>query len=284
MQKLKDIRLVKKNLMCVMAMGMVCIPVNAINYEKNDNGVTVHITKGSATSPKLVRLQVMGDKIIRVSATADNQFADRQSLIIVDQPSYSNYTVKEEGDKVVVSTGKINGYVLSTTGEVWFTDSKGKVIARDQKGGGKTFTPYEVTQIHADGKPETYKGWSMRQVFENLDNSEAIYGLGQHQADEWNYKGKNEELFQYNTKVTIPFIVSSNNYGILLDNYSLSRFGNPKDYSQLHEVFTLRDKDGKEGALTGTYKAPGQETLVRREDSIYFENLKSAKNLYMKVP
>ena len=189
----------------------------------------------------------MGDKIIRVSATAEDKFADRQSLIIVDQPSYSNYTVKEEGDKVIVSTGKLNGYVLSTTGEVWFTDSKGKVIARDQKGGGKTFTPYEVTQIHADGKPETYKGWTMRQVFENLDNSEAIYGLGQHQADEWNYKGKNEELFQYNTKVSIPFVVSSNNYGILLDNYSLSRFGNPKDYSQLHKVFTLRDKDGKEG-------------------------------------
>lgn len=280
MHKLKKMSLgMRKKLLCAIAIGMVCVPASAINYEKTDKGVTVHVTKGSATSPKLVRLQVMGDKIIRVSATADNQFADRQSLIIVDQPSYSNYTVKEEGDKVVVSTGKINGYVLSTTGEVWFTDSKGKLIARDQKGGGKTFTPYEVTQIHADGKPETYKGWTMRQVFENLDNSEAIYGLGQHQADEWNYKGKNEELFQYNTKVSIPFIVSSNNYGILLDNYSLSRFGNPKDYSQLHKVFTLRDKDGKEGALSGTYKAPGQETLVRREDSIYFENLKSAKNL-----
>ena len=222
MQKVKNMSLgMRKKFLCAMAMGMVCIPAMAINYEKTDNGVTVHITKGSATSPKFVRLQVMGDKIIRVSATADNQFADRQSLIIVDQPSYSNYTVKEEGDKVVVSTGKINGYVLSTTGEVWFTDSKGKLIARDQKGGGKTFSPYEVTQIHADGKPETYKGWTMRQVFENLDNSEAIYGLGQHQADEWNYKGKNEELFQYNTKVSIPFIVSSNNYGILLDNYSL---------------------------------------------------------------
>ena len=102
--------------MCTMTVGMLCIPVTAINYEKTDKGVTVHVTKGSATSPKLVRLQVMGDKIIRVSATADNQFADRQSLIIVDQPSYSNYTVKEEGDKVIVSTGKINGYVLSTTG------------------------------------------------------------------------------------------------------------------------------------------------------------------------
>ena len=124
MQKSRNMSLgMRRKFMCTVAVGMLCIPASAINYEKTAQGVTVHVTKGSATSPKLVRLQVMGDKIIRVSATADNQFADRQSLIIVDLPSYSNYTVKEEGDKVVVSTGKISGYVLSTTGEVWFTDS-----------------------------------------------------------------------------------------------------------------------------------------------------------------
>ena len=39
------------------------------------------------------------------------------------------------------------------------------------------------------------------------------------------------------------------------------------------------DKEGKEGALTGTYSSPEEKVLVRREDSIYFENLKSAKNL-----
>ena len=99
---------------------------------------------------------------------------------------------------------------------------------------------------------------------------------GQHQADEFNYKGKNEELFQYNTKVSVPFIVSNKNYGVLLDSYSLCRFGNPNDYSQLGEVFKLYDKDGKEGAITGTYvpaEGSGAETLVRREDSLYFEHL-----------
>ena len=72
MQKLKDMSLgMRRKFLCTMTVGMLCIPVTAINYEKTDKGVTVHVTKGSATSPKLVRLQVMGDKIIRVSATAD---------------------------------------------------------------------------------------------------------------------------------------------------------------------------------------------------------------------
>ena len=67
MHKLKNMSFgMRKKLLCAMAIGMVCVPVSAINYEKTDKGVTVHVTKGSATSPKLVRLQVMGDKIIRV--------------------------------------------------------------------------------------------------------------------------------------------------------------------------------------------------------------------------
>ncbi len=267
-----------------LAAGLATTQAFAAGYTKNEKGITVNVTNSAAQmpggiAPKLVRLQVVNDKIIHVSATAENNFADKKSLIIVDQKNNTPFDVKEEGNTIILSTAKMKAYVLTTTGEVWFTDANGKTIAREQQGGGKVFTPYQCTQVHANGVPETYKGWSTRTIFEDLDPNEAFYGLGQHQADEWNYKGKNEELFQYNTKVSIPFVVSSNGYGLLFDNYSLSRFGNPKDYSQLNKVFDLKDKDGNAGALTGTYAAPDQETLIRREDSIYFENLKSAKNL-----
>ena len=229
-------------------------------------------------SPKLVRLEVCGDKIIRASATPEEKFADPQSLIIVDQKSKPSFKVTNEAGVVTLTTAAVKANVNTTTGEVWFTDLLGNTYVREQLGGGKTFQPYTCTQTHADGVDETYKGWSSRVVFESPED-EAFYGLGQHQADEWNYKGKNEELFQYNTKVSIPFVVSNKNYGILLDSYSLCRFGNPNDYQQLHKVFKLTDKNGVEGALTGTYKSPEAQTLVRREDSLYFENLKSAKNL-----
>lgn len=265
--------------------GACAACATAASYTRTDKGVTVKLPatatgiQNFGTAPKLVRLQVVDDRIVRVSATAEDSFRDNRSLVVIEPASQCPYKVSEENGTVVVTTSKLRAYVSTTTGEVWFTDLGGKVILREVAGGGKAFRPYECVQTHADGTPETYHGWSTRTVFENLNPSEALYGLGQHQADEWNYKGKNEELFQYNTKVSIPFVVSSDGYGVLFDNYSLSRFGNPEDYSQLHRLFTLCDKDGKPGALTGTYTSPGAETLVRREDSIYFENLKSARNL-----
>ena len=247
-------------------------------FTKTPQGVTIAVKKHIPGQTALVRLQVMGEKIIRVSATAEEHFPDPQSIVVIPQHTSTPYSVSEEGDTVTVSTSMIKAKVNGITGEVWFTDIAGKIILQEQKGGGKHFAPYRVTQTHADGKDEEYCGWAVSQVVESPDD-EAFYGLGQHQADEWNYKGKDEELFQYNTKVSIPFVFSSRNYGILLDSYSLCRFGNPNEYSQLHKIFRLYDKTGKEGALTGTYSNNQHETLVRREDSLYFENLKTAKNL-----
>lgn len=247
-------------------------------YQKTENGIIVKVQKADTQTPKLVRLQVMGEKIIRVSATAENKFADPQSLIIVPQETKTDYTVVEQGDTLILATQSVKAHVLASTGEVWFTDAAGKLILQEQQGGGKTFEPYQVTQTLASGEDKLYEGWSIRQVFESPAD-EAFYGLGQHQSDDWNYKGKNEELFQYNTKVSIPFVVSNKNYGVLLDSYSLCRFGNPNDYEQLHKIFKLYDKEGKAGGLTGIYSAPDVEQLVRMEDSIYFENLKSTKNL-----
>ena len=240
--------------------------------EKTDKGFSINLLEEKENGPKKVRLEVINDKIIRVSATAEDDFIDYESLIIVDQNEKTSFDIFEDDEVIQLSTKDIIANILKTTGEIWFTDKKtDKIILQEQIGGGKKFTPYKCEQTHADGKPETYNGWTTHQIFESPDD-EAFYGLGQHQADEWNYKGKNEELFQYNTKVSIPFIVSNKNYGLLFDTYSLCRFGNPLPYSELNKVFNLYDKDGKAGALTGTYKIKGSEDFIRREESISYED------------
>ena len=232
-------------------------------FKQDDSGVTVKVQSPVKGGPALVRLEVMGDKLIRVSATPDRKFADPQSLIILPAEEKTPFEVAQSEETVTVSTASIKANVSALTGEVWFTDLEGNVLLAEQNGGGKSFEPIEV-----DGT----RGYSFRQVFESPED-EAFYGLGQHQADEFNYKGKNEQLFQYNTKVSVPFIVSNKGYGVLMDSYSIMRFGNPEDYKQLGEVFRLYDKTGKEGCLTGTYVPAYGETLVRDEAQIYFEHL-----------
>ena len=247
----------------ILAAGLIFSGCAGNVYTCRDASVTVKVQEVVEEGPALVRLEVMGDKMIHVSATPERKFADPESLVIMEQERNTPFSVESDGDVVTVATSAVRANVLVTTGEVWFTDPEGNIILAEQNGGGKYFKPIEVEGTH---------GYSFRQVFESPED-EAFYGLGQHQADEFNYKGKNEELFQYNTKVSVPFIVSNKGYGVLMDSYSMMRFGNPSDYKQLGDVFTLYDKNGKEGSLTGTYVPAQGETLVRDEPKLYFEHL-----------
>ena len=232
-------------------------------YKITERGVVVKVQNAGSGGPSLVRLDVADEGIIRVSATPERKFADPESLVILPYDSSAPFSVEYDGVTVTLVTSALNAEVSVKTGEVSFRDKDGKTILEEQTGGGKYFEPIEV---------EGTRGYTFRQVFESPDD-EAFYGLGQHQADEFNYKGKNEELFQYNTKVSIPFVVSNKGYGILMDTYSMMRFGNPEEYKQLGEVFTLYDANGRKGCLTGTYVPSDGETLVRDESQLYFEHL-----------
>ncbi|MDR2004677.1 MAG: DUF5110 domain-containing protein [Prevotella sp.] len=246
-------------------------------YKKTNDGVIVTLKTENASSTKHVRLQIINDDIIRVSATPASNFTENKSLItIYDKTKTEGWDVSEQNGNVILKTATTVASVSLTTGEVSFSDINGNLILAENKGGGKTFSDIEV-----EGK----KAYTMQQVFESPAD-EAFYGLGQHQADEYNYKGKNEVLFQYNTKVSVPFVLSSKNYGILWDNYSLSKFGDPRDYADLDQ-FKLYDKTGKEGGLTATYLIDGdakQVFIERSESGIDYENLETIKKFPKDFP
>ena len=254
---------------------MTSLCVSAADYTVNNNYVTIPVKTALADGAKTVRLQVVNSKIIRVEATAASSFPEKKSLIILPQPAFSNFKVSETGSDVTVKTDDVTAIVNANTGHVKFFDNSGKLLLDEVADGkGKVFKPYTVPEreIGVDSHlTEAQKhGWTWTATFESPDD-EAFFGLGQHQSEELNMKGRNEDLFQYNTKISIPFVVSNKNYGVLWDSYSYCRFGNPNDYQQLNHAFKLYNKDGVEGSLTGTYTDKDGKTITRDEDSIYFE-------------
>ena len=209
-----------------------------------------------------VRLEAVTENIIRVQTVPKGaRFSRSKSLSVLPYKPLKDVTITRSSGSSSLSTGKITAVIDNYTGKVSFQDSLGNQILAEN---GRSFTPIKV---------EDTKGYTVRQTF--VPQSEGFYGLGQHQADEWDYKGRNEELYQYNTKISVPFVVSSKRYGILWDSYSFCRWGDPRPYAQLGEVFTLRDKDGLKGALTGTYIPARGEILVRRETSLAQEYLRT---------
>ncbi len=231
-------------------------------YKVKGDTVTVKLENVQPGAPSQVRLQVMGPKLVRVSATPDGTFHDRKSLVVLPVKEKTRFSVEMEEGVVKVSTGEVVARVDPKDGKLSFTDASGKLLLASGTGGQMSFAPIEV-----EGK----KAFSTRVVFDSPAD-EAFYGLGQQQTGEFDHKGLNEELYQYNTKISIPFIVSSKGYGLLFDAYSLSRWGNPNPYQHLGDVFKLYDKDGKEGALTGTYHTRDGQTLVQREETLDYEN------------
>ena len=251
-----------KNTSVYLLAGWMLAACSGGGFQKTENGVVVEVKQQQPTDVRKVRLEVMGEKLIHVSATPEKEFSKEQSLIVIPQQNKTDFKVEEQGDEVTVKTSELCAIVSKTTGEVRFTDADGKqILAEDSD--GRTFTPVEV---------EGTKGYTVRQVFQSAGNDEAFYGLGQHQADEFNYKGKNEELFQYNTKVSVPFIVSNKNYGVLWDSYSLCRGSAAQGYSsgQAMEIMEqiardhLPDNIGLEwsGLSYQEKKAGGQTGLV----------------------
>ena len=216
------------------------------------NWVTIQTEEGT------VRLQVISPEIIRVSVSPDGKFQDRNSLAVLPQDKFTAYEVTDAMGKVYLTTEALAVDVYKVSGQVDFYRADGTPLAMDGRCG---FEPLEV-----EGK----KAWSTTVSYASAED-EAFYGLGQHQSGEFNHKGLREELYQYNTKISVPMVVSNKGYGMLFDAYSQSRWGSAQPYKQLGEVFDLE--------LTGTYIPKEGPTLVQQEDSLFYENEWAIRNL-----
>jgi alpha-D-xyloside xylohydrolase len=190
-----------------------------------------------------VRVIPYDDNVIRVVASADSLLSARRSLVVVSQPQEEpSYSIKEKNGLLSLETSKLLVQVSKSSGAVSFFSKDGKVLLKEESNGGRTITPTNVLGEQA---------YAIHQAFE-AKPGEAFYGLGQHQNGIMNYRGHDVDLWQYNLVVAIPFLVSSNMYGILWDNYSRTKFGDPREYQSLDQC-VLYDKNGQRGGLTAEY-------------------------------
>lgn len=234
-------------------------------YERIEDGILIHLSNGENQGAKLLQLVAVTDDIIHVTASPVDSLVTENSLIVLPgRRSTATWEVSDGEDSVTLTTRNLQAVVSLLTGEVVFKDPTGNVILQEQRGGGKYFV-----EASLDGVPS----YAIRQVFESPDD-EAFYGLGGHQNGQMNYKGEEVDLIQHNIVDVVPFLYSSKNYGILWDNYSISKFGDPREYQSL-STLSLFDKNGIEGGLTGDYYAGDKVVKSSIEDKIEYEYLET---------
>ena len=162
------------------------------------------------------------------------------------------FGVSEGDGRVTLTTPRVSAEVDLASGNVSFRDETGSVVLAESA--PASFAPVEV---------EGQRYVSVRQQF-NRGTDEGLFGLGQHQNGQMNYNGEDVELAQHNIAVSVPFLVSTRNYGLLWDNNSITRFG--KAERRLHRAPPQRPAAGRAPPLRllRLRRCPGGRLLFHR--------------------
>jgi len=233
---------------------------DAENYLQTATGIEVTV-RHSLSGIHKIRLQPISERIIHVTGTALPEFKPDRSLMAVKQHSTDvKFAVKAVGELVVLTTAALKVEVSAETGLITYHDLKGNLLLAQSKSPAAALMPKIF-----NGEPS----YQVTQLFDSQEN-EAYYGLGQHQQGLMNYRGRRVDLVQYNTDIAVPFFVSNKGYGVLWDNYSITRAGDLRDSEPL-TALKLFSKDNDEGWLTASYadrKEPAKVLFSRAVSEI----------------
>jgi alpha-D-xyloside xylohydrolase len=187
------------------------VPLNPVtSADPQPDGVVLVLQTG------FLRFQVCSDSIVHVVYSIERDIPQRTDFLVTKKSwPKADFSLHTEDPKLItLTTARLKIEITRADSSIIFYDSAGHKLTQENT---RTLTPTEV-----NGE-KTYHS----ERFVNMwDTQEAFYGLGQHQAGVWNYRGESVDLSQDNTNISIPLLLSSSGYAIFWNNGSRSRFTN----------------------------------------------------------
>ncbi|PZR29026.1 MAG: alpha-xylosidase [Citrobacter freundii] len=207
-----------------------------------DDGVIIYPDPRLAKTIKTVKVQIISEKIIRV-ISSPGAIRPSNGFSVIYTGKSPKWNLSETDSTVSLSTAFLGATADLTGGTVSFKDANGRSLIAEKRIDGKRINPVVW---------EGQSLYDLQQTF-SISEDDALYGLGQHQEDAFNYKDQQVILFQNNTEVAVPFLISAKNYGLLWDNASYSKAGDIRPFRPLTDL-QLFDKNDNRGWLTATYR------------------------------
>jgi len=211
------------------AMGQWNTPNPVVSFEKTAKGLEVTQKDG------VLRLDVDADDMVHVTYAplGDKGAGPAKDWVVVktDWPA-AEFEVRDDERAIVLSTAKLRVMIERGSGAVHYIAPEGETGA-GATGPGSTGRGMRGKMLTTDGsrtlRPVEVNGektFHAEVSFPIYGSHEGFYGLGQHQAGVWNYRGETVDLSQENTNIAVPLLVSTNGYGIFWNNPSRSVVNN----------------------------------------------------------
>lgn len=188
-----------------------------------------------------IRVQQYANGIVRVTKYRGSEMPAKKSYSVVLQPQPAE-------------TPTVKATIDERTGLVTFTDNQGRVLLKESAA--------PLMEQRNDGK-----GMRIGQTW-TLEKDEDVYGLGQLRDEAMSWRGREMEIWNHNTYISIPYFTSDRGYGLYWDNAGKSRFKDSDDGLTLtSEVaqcvdYYLMYRDGtQDGVIACIRELSGQATM-----------------------
>ncbi len=228
---------------CLLVFITVLFRAQAQDLERTENGAVIHSAAG------IVRVEVCSDSVIHIVAGAAASHAEKPAVPTIIQPcSGAKFTASSDGTHESVVTSKVTVEVDKQTGAVRFLTVGGDLVLSEQPQNGRTVSVAE-SSTSSNG---------VRQEF-LLSPGEALYGLGQHQEGFFDLRDIPVQLLQANSNIAIPFLISTNGYGLLWNNPALTDFNPATEAIRVDQDGVGTFQTGPEGEygflLSGNFRS-----------------------------
>ena len=202
-----------RGLITGLLLAVPLLPAATGDYRKQLDGIVLQTGDGT------LKVTVVTDGIVRVTFAKSAILFTRGASAVLPQSGAAKWTLTDANGILTLSTAKVKARIERQTGRVSFLDAAGKPILAEAAGG------HVLESAEVQGE-QTYHA---RQLWQANDD-ESLYGLGQQQLGTVDIKGYDMELWQHNTRIVVPMLVSSRGYGIFWDNMSYTRFGDLRPF------------------------------------------------------
>jgi alpha-D-xyloside xylohydrolase len=185
-------------------------PLNPIrNVQQQPDGVVLSMGTGT------LKIQVCSDSIIHVLYSPTATFPKPSEYVVIKEnwPAVK-WTMQSTNDEVILSTALLKLTVTRKDGAIAYAELSGSPLVQEAS--------RSMTAEKVNGE-DTYRAESFLNIY---GSREGLYGLGQHQAGVWNYRGESVDISQDNTNISVPLLLSSKGYGIFWNSTARSRFNN----------------------------------------------------------
>ena len=240
---MRSASLAKKFRNCALVLPVVITaarPASPQVVDQIPNGAIVHSARG------VVRLEVCSPNIMHVVASYSGAVVPPVVPAVIKPCEGAKFTVSSANGRTEIATAQIKAAIDEKTGAISFLTVDDRPILSEQ-GNGRLIPDSNVD--------ETGEGVSQQFL---LSPGEALYGLGQHQEGFLDLRDIPVQLLQANSNIAIPFLISTNGYGLLWNNPSLTYFDPASDPIPLDANGQGTFQTGAEGEygflLSGNYR------------------------------